>query len=225
MPRTLSPFLPEAVIFDMDGLIFDTEALYQKALLALADERGFAAITQATVDKSVGLSWTSTRALLGLNLPSHVDVDAFIGDWTERYETLAQNELALKPGVMELLDLLEACGIARAVATGSYRDVALGHLAEFELPGRFHGIGAKEDCVHGKPAPEPFLTSAVRLQVNPSRCWALEDSPNGIRSAYDAGMEAIMIPDLLAPDADTLALCCHIGPSLNEVVRLIEERR
>lgn len=209
----------------MDGLIFDTEALYQKALLGLADERGFNSINQATVDRTVGLAWSSTRALLALELPSHVDVNAFIETWTDRYDALALHELALKPGVTELLDVLEACGIARAVATGSYRDVALRHLAEFELLGRFHTIVAKEDYVHGKPAPEPFLTSAARLQVDPSRCWALEDSRNGIRSAFDAGMAAIMIPDLLTPDAETKALCCHIGSSLNEVVRLIEERR
>lgn len=208
----------------MDGLIFDTEALYQKALLGLAEERGVASITQVTVDRTVGLSWNSTRTLLRRELPSHVDIDKFIGAWTERYEAMAQHELALKPGVMELLDVLEAHGIARAVATGSYRDVAMRQLAEFELHGRFHSIVAKEDCVNGKPAPEPFLASAARLKVDPSSCWALEDSPNGIRSAHDAGMETIMIPDLLVPDRDTVVLCCHIGSSLKEVVRLIEER-
>jgi HAD superfamily hydrolase (TIGR01509 family) len=216
--------LPEAVIFDMDGLIFDTEALYQKALLGLAEDTGIASITQATVDRTVGLSWDSTRALLSDALPSHMDIDAFIGAWTDRYETLVQHDLALKPGVMELLDALGARGISRAVATGSYRDVALRHLAEFDLHDMFDSIVAKEDCVNGKPAPEPFLTSAARLQVDPPNCWALEDSRNGIRSAHDAGMQTIMIPDLVAPDADTLAICCHIASSLNEVVRLIKER-
>ena len=209
----------------MDGLIFDTEALYQKALLGLAGESGFTSITQATVDRTVGLSWSSTPALLALELPSHADVDAFIEAWTDRYEALAQRQLALKPGVIELLDVLGACGIARAVATGSNRNVALRHLAEFELLGRFHTIVAKEDYVHGKPAPEPFLTSAARLQVDSTRCWALEDSPNGIRSAFDAGMAAIMVPDLLTPDAETKELCSHIVSSLNEVVSLIQERR
>jgi HAD superfamily hydrolase (TIGR01509 family) len=132
--------------------------------------------------------------------------------------------LDLKPGVVELLDVLQARGIARAVATGSFRDVAVRHLGEFGLQDRFNDIVAKEDCVNGKPAPEPFLTSAARLGVDPLSCWALEDSPNGIRSAHDAGMEAIMIPDLLAPDADTVSLCCHIGSSLHEIVILIEER-
>lgn len=163
--------------------------------------------------------------MLALELPNLVDVDEFIRAWTDRYEAMARTELALKAGVMELLDALDACGIARAVATGSHRDVALRHLAEFELHDRFQSIVAKEDYVTGKPAPEPFLTSAARLRVDPSKCWALEDSRNGIRSAHDAGMETIMIPDLLAPDAETLALCCHIATSLHEVVRLIDERR
>jgi HAD superfamily hydrolase (TIGR01509 family) len=224
MHRALSPCLPKAVIFDMDGLIFDTEALYQRALLGLARERGIVSITQATADQTVGLSWASTRKLLAHELPSHIGVDEFIEAWTDQYDEIARFDLTLKPGVIELLDALDARGIARAVATGSYRDVAMRHLAEFELHSRFDAIVAKEDCVNGKPAPEPFLASASRLKVAPASCWALEDSRNGIRSAHDAGMETIMIPDLLAPDATTVALCSHIGASLNEVVRLIEER-
>lgn len=224
MKRSLSPCLPKAVIFDMDGLIFDTEALYQKALLGLVQENGITSITQADVDQTIGLSWSSTRQLLQRELPGHVDVDAFIAAWTEHYDAMAQRDLLMKPGVLELLDALETRGIARAIATGSYRDVALRHLAEFGLQHRFHTIVTKEDCLNGKPAPEPFLTSAARLQVEAAHCWALEDSPNGVRSAHDAGMQAIMIPDLVRPDANTAALCCHIGTSLIEVVRLIEAR-
>lgn len=224
MKRSLSPCLPKAVIFDMDGLIFDTEALYQKALVGLAQERGITSITQAVVDQTIGLSWSSTRQLLQRELPGHVDVDAFILAWTAQYDAMAQRDLALKPGVIELLNALEARGIPRAIATGSYRDVALRHLAEFGLQHRFHSIVTKEDCLNGKPAPEPFLTSAARLQVEPANCWALEDSPNGVRSAQEAGMQAIMIPDLVVPASDTEALCCHIGTSLMEVVRLIEAR-
>jgi HAD superfamily hydrolase (TIGR01509 family) len=208
----------------MDGLIFDTEALYQKALLGLAQERGITAITQPIIDQTIGLSWSSTRALLARILPGHVDVDAFIGAWTEHYDAMAARELSLKPGVAKLLDALEARGIARAVATGSHRDVAMRHLTDFALHHRFHTIVTKEDCINGKPDPEPFLTSAAYLRVEPASCWALEDSLNGIRSAHDAGMETIMIPDLVAPDVETRALCCHIAPSLNEVVALIEER-
>jgi HAD superfamily hydrolase (TIGR01509 family) len=222
--RTLSPFLPKAVIFDMDGLIFDTEVLYQKALLGLAQERALTSIKQAIVDQTVGLSWNSTRQLLARELPSHVDTDEFIEAWTAKYETLAERSLALKPGVVELLDVLDMHGIPRAVATGSYREVAMRHLTKFELHRRFGTIVAKEDCVNGKPAPDPFLTSAARLQVDPASCWALEDSRNGIRSAHDAGMCTIMVPDILLPDEDTRELCYHIANSLSEVACLIKER-
>ena len=208
----------------MDGLIFDTEALYQKALLGLAQELGITAITQAIVDQTIGLSWSSTRALFARKLPGHVDADAFIAAWTDHYDAMAARDLSLKSGVTELLDALETRGIPRAVATGSHRDVALRHLADFALHHRFHIIVTKEDCINGKPDPEPFLTSAAYLRVEPAYCWALEDSLNGIRSAHDAGMETIMIPDLVAPDVEAKALCCHIAVSLNEVACLIEER-
>lgn len=224
LKQLLSPSPPKAVIFDMDGLIFDTEALYQKALMRLVDERGVTSITQAVVDQTIGLSWSSTRQLLQNKLPRQIDVDAFILAWNEHYDAMARHDLVLKPGVIELLDALEARGIDRAVATGSYREVALRHLAEFGLQQRFHTVVAKEDCVNGKPAPEPYLTSVARLRVEAAHCWALEDSPNGVRSAHDAGLQTIMIPDLVRPDADTAALCCHIGSSLIEVVHLIEAR-
>lgn len=224
MSRTLSYSLPSAVIFDMDGLKFDTEAIYQKALLSLAAERSIDSITQAKLDQTVGLSWAGTRALLQRLLPPSVELDEIIGAWSDRYLSMTETELALKPGVLELIEMLEVHGVCKAVATGSHQEVTTRHLAAYGLDLRFDAVIAREDCANGKPAPDPFLISADRLGVDPTQCWALEDSINGVRSAYEAGMQVIMVPDLVQPDQHTAAICNHIATSLHDVVDLIQER-
>lgn len=213
--------LPCAVIFDMDGLIFDTERLYQKALLMLAKERGLHSITQDVLNQTVGLSWEGTRKLLDGLLSGLADTAELIDTWACRYEALAATSLELKVGVREILIKLIQRNIPRAVATGSYRKVALHHLAAHDLAHQFDVIVTKEDCHRGKPAPDPFLAAAERLKVRPTCCWALEDSSNGIRSAFDAGMHTIMIPDLVSPDIETRAKCSMIAESLNEVAELL----
>lgn len=224
MSRTLTYSVPSAVVFDMDGLIFDTEAIYQKALLSLAAERSIDSITHATLDQTVGLSWAGTRALLRRLLPPNVELDEIIEAWSDRYDSMTETELALKPGVLELIEALEVHGVPKAVATGSHQKVTRRHLAAYGLDVRFDAVVAREDCEKGKPAPDPFLISAGRLGVDPTRCWALEDSINGVRSAYEAGMQVIMVPDLVQPDRDTAAICNHIATSLHDVVDLIQER-
>lgn len=215
--------LPCAVIFDMDGLIFDTERLYQKALLVLAQERGLHSITQDVLNQTVGLSWEGTQKLLDGLLSGLADTAELIDAWACRYEALAATSLELKVGVREILVSLMQRNIPRAVATGSYRKVALHHLAAHGLAHQFNVIVTKEDYRRGKPAPDPFLAAAEQLKVEPICCWALEDSLNGVCSSYDAGMHTIMIPDLVSPDIETRARCSMIAESLNEVVALLNK--
>ena len=145
--------LPCAVIFDMDGLIFDTEILYQQALLEVAREQGIASIDKATIDATIGLSWDATRELLGRLVGSAADVGILIEKWIIRYDSLADQSLILKPGVTELLITLERMAIPRAIATGSYRSVVQRHLKTHALDAYFSAVIAKEDCINGKPAP------------------------------------------------------------------------
>jgi HAD superfamily hydrolase (TIGR01509 family) len=212
---------PNAIIFDMDGLIFDTEALYQKALFHLAQERGLTAIDTAVVQSTIGLSWEAIRDLLARLVGDRIDPDVLIDDWSSLYHDLAEQHLELKPGVIELLASLESLAIPRAVATGAYRSVAQQHLEVHGLDGFFDAVVVNEDCKRGKPAPDPFLTAADRLGVAPADCWALEDSPNGVISAHSAGMMTIMVPDIIEPDADIVQRCHRVVRSLWEVRDLL----
>ena len=209
----------------MDGLIFDTESLYQQAVLKIGRDRNLESVNEAFVVETVGLSWPATRGLLADRLGDGTLADIVIGEWTSAYETLAESQLSLKPGVRELLATLDALAIPSAIATGSYRETVVRHLAAHDLEGCFRAVISKEDCQVGKPAPEPFTLAASKLGINPEHCLALEDSANGIRSAHAAGMQVIMIPDLIEPDAEISELCACICTSLLDVQAMLVQHR
>jgi HAD superfamily hydrolase (TIGR01509 family) len=221
-PHTGPPSLkkPDAVIFDMDGVLFDTERLYQEAALIVGKDMG-CAIPASLLERVVGLSWPGTRALFVDAFGPSFPLDEFIAAWLHRFEELAAARHSLKPGASELIRTLDEFAIPRAIATGSARVNVEQHLAAHSLANRFHAIVAHGDYAAGKPAPDPFLRAAERLAVDPRLCVAIEDSHNGVRSAAAAGMMTIMVPDLVAPSEEIQALCVHVARDLHEVEELI----
>jgi beta-phosphoglucomutase-like phosphatase (HAD superfamily) len=211
LPRT-----PAAVVFDMDGLLFNTETLYQEALLLAAAEGGhdFAA---EVFSRTVGLPWAQSRMLLLSHFGEAFPVDAFQETWVRHFWVIAETRLELKPGAMELLDTLDQLRLPRAIATSSARRTVERHLGAHDLAGRFDAIVGNGDYEKGKPAPDPFLKAAERLGVDARSCLALEDSHNGIRSAAAAGMMTVMVPDLLQPTDEIRGLCAFVAEDLHEV--------
>ena len=186
---------PAAIVFDMDGLLFDSEALYHDAILAAARELGHP-FTTADFLLLVGRPWPVNRAALQEHIGPAGDVEAFRAAWSRHYEGM-RGALALKPGAVELLDRLDALGLPRAICTSSSHEDVQHNLALHGLTDRFHAIIAAGDYARGKPAPDPFLRAAAVLEVAPQDCWALEDSHNGVRAAAAVGMRTLMVPDLL----------------------------
>jgi HAD superfamily hydrolase (TIGR01509 family) len=214
------PRMPAAIVFDMDGLLFDTETLYQEAALLAAAEGGH----QATADiflQLIGVPWGRGREMLLGHFGDDFPVDEFVTVWVRHFEAIAATRLVLKPGVIELLDLLDSLRLPRAIATSSSHRTVARHLDAGGLTGRFDAIVAAGDYLAGKPAPDPFLAAAARLGVEPRQCLALEDSHNGIRSAAAAGMMTIMVPDLLEPIDEIHDLCVAVATDLHEARRLI----
>jgi HAD superfamily hydrolase (TIGR01509 family) len=216
------PRNPQAVIFDMDGTIFNTEFLYYRAFLAAGQEQDLP-VEPSLPLRTVGLSWESTTNLLLQHFGDSRRVQSLLAAWLRQFDRLAESELSLKPGVMQLLDQLDRLEIPSAIATSSYHDDVDRHLAAHGLSKRFAAVVANEDCVSVKPAPDPFLLAADRLSVDPTACLALEDSFQGVASASGAGMMTIMIPDMVAPTDEHRALCLYVVPDLHEVVELIAE--
>jgi HAD superfamily hydrolase (TIGR01509 family) len=214
------PFRPSAVIFDMDGLLFDTEALWQEALLSAAAEAGHE-IPDEVYNKSIGVRRSQCGGLFLSHFGEDFLFDDFHADWRRHFWLIAENRPALKPGVPELLEILDQLGLPRAIATSSSRTTVERHLISHGLMDRFDQIICRGDYENGKPAPDPFLRAAERLGVAPKLCLALEDSHIGVRSASAAGMMTVMVPDLLEPTEDISTLCVFVARDLHEVRDLV----
>src|ERR1700736_6376036 len=210
------PRMPAAVIFDMDGLLFDTEALYQEAILLAAGEGGHE-VALDVFNRTVGLPWAQSRTLLLSHFGDAFPVDDFQEAWVRHFWVIAETRPLLKVGALELLDTLDQFRLPRAIATSSSRRTVERHLTAHNLMERFDAIVGHGDYERGKPAPDAFLKAAERLGVEPPLCLALEDSHNGVRSASSAGMMTIMVPDLLEPTDEIRGLCTFVVRDLREV--------
>jgi HAD superfamily hydrolase (TIGR01509 family) len=213
-----------AVVFDMDGVLFDTETLYEKAALAAAREIGVE-MTSAFFRNTVGSPWPVVRQLLLDRFGPDLAVDELSEISGRHFRELTDTREILKPGVRELLDLLDARELPRAIATSSSRSTVERHLQRHGLIERFAGIAAHGDYRRHKPHPDPFLKAAELLGVAPRDCLAVEDSHHGVRSASSAGMMTVMVPDLLPATDEICALCLHVVPDLHAVARLIGDSR
>jgi HAD superfamily hydrolase (TIGR01509 family) len=215
------PRQPAAVVFDMDGLLFDTESIYERAAISAAAELG-REMDSAFFRSTVGSPWTAIRErLIALYGPTFA-VDELRAVAGRIFNELVEADLPLKPGVVELLDRLDALGLPRAIATSSSRATVRRHLEALGMVDRFHHVVAYDDCECHKPEPEPFLKAAGLLGVAPDLCLALEDSHMGVRAASAAGMMTIMIPDLIPATEEIQGLCTHVVNDLHAVRQLLE---
>ena len=221
MVRAMSlPRPVAAVVFDMDGVLFDTETLYEQAALAAGREIGID-MTSAFFRSTVGSPWPVVRQRMLDHFGPDLEVDRVAAASARVFRELCETQSLLKPGVLELLDLLDERGLPRAVATSSSRATVERHLQRYALAGRFQGIAAHGDYARHKPHPDPFLKAAELLGVEPGACLAIEDSHHGVRSASAAGMMTVMVPDLLPATDEICALCLHVVPDLHAVARLL----
>lgn len=214
------PRVPKAVIFDMDGLLVDTESVYREAMTATATAEGLDFPNELFLSL-VGLSWPANAHILRTHYGAGFDPEVFKAAAMTRFRELVAAEVALKAGVLEILDLLDALSLPRAIATSSGHESVRHHIGGHGLLERFHAILAAGDYANAKPAPDPYLRAAEALGVDPCDCLALEDSHNGVRAAASAGMMTIMVPDLLHPTDEMHDLCIRVARDLHEVEALI----
>ena len=198
------------VLFDMDGLILDTERLYTRFWQEAARALGYP-MNRDTARKQMesyfgpGTDYEAIRALR-IRL-----MDAFI----------AENGVEAKPGIYELLDALDEHGIPAAVTTSSSLERARDNLTKLNIFSRFARICQGSDVPTCKPEPEIYLYGAASLGLPPENCLALEDSPAGILSAFRAGCMPIMVPDQDQPDETTRRNLFAKADSLADVISLL----
>jgi HAD superfamily hydrolase (TIGR01509 family) len=214
----------QAVVFDMDGLLVDTESMFRDVMMETSRRRGVHLPVEVFL-RMVGLQHEASRAVAMAHFGEDFDYEPWIADAWEMAHARTAVGVAVKEGVVELLDYLDAAGVPRAVATSSGHPTVTRTLGPAGLLSRFQTIVAAGDYARGKPNPDPFLTAAARLGVDPTACLALEDSHNGVRAAHAAGMMTIMVPDLLEATQEMRALCVAVSETLHEVRALLEAQR
>ena len=211
-----------AVVFDMDGLLVDTEALIRDLMVKAALARG-AHLPFEVFMRMVGLPDQASNAVARAHFGDDFPLDELEAEVSAGARAACEVGVALKAGVVELLDHLDAAKIPRAICTSSSHAAVQRTLGPSGIIPRFNAIVAAGDYLRGKPNPDPFLTAAGRLGVAARDCLALEDSHNGVRAAHAAGMMTVMVPDLLEPTDEMREKCQAIAQSLHHVREMIEQ--
>lgn len=214
--------LPAAFIFDMDGLMLDSEPLYQAAWQAAAHELGYqldAELYLSLVGRSSDEADRTFRQVFGETFPT----EQFNRLWDEQWQNLLTAQgVALKPGLLSLLSWIEQQHIPKGVGTSSNAAEAEQCLSLAGIRDRFSILVTVDHVAHGKPEPDIFLAAAKELGQAPDQCWVLEDSNAGVQAAAAAGMPVIMVPDLQVPTVAAKATAAQIFPSLHEVLAWLQ---
>ncbi|ARO14036.1 beta-phosphoglucomutase [Ketogulonicigenium robustum] len=185
----------KGVVFDLDGTLTDTEAQANHAAMAVLADMGVEG-DMALFESLSGIHDIERRAILHRALAAQVDPDDFLLAWRARIDQQRANGVPTKPGAAALLQTLKDKGYLLALATSSYRTMALEKLAKAGLEGFFDVIVPVDDVQNPKPAPDPYLLAADRLGLKPVECVAFEDSETGAESAFTAGLFTVQIPDI-----------------------------
>ena len=209
---------PAAILFDMDGLLLDTERLIRDAMIAVMADLGFA-MSGADYAELIGRPEPANRAIMQARFGSGLDYDLMRADVRQRIRGEWGPIRPLKPGAAALLAQVNAAGIPAAVVTSSEQALARAHLGHAGLLDGFATIVGCADVANGKPHPEPYRAAAARLGIAPGTALALEDSHNGIISAHSAGVPVIMVPDLLPASAEIQSRLLAVADDLHQVGR------
>ncbi len=183
-----------AVVFDFDGLMLNTEDVFDLAGIELMARRNLLMtdeIRHGMMGRRPVEAFTALKAMTGIT----DRLEDLMMETRELFEAIAEDRLAAMPGLFEFLELVESCDLPRAVATSSPRAYLTPLLHKFDLFHRFHFTLTAEDVTHGKPHPEIYLAAAKQLNVDPSQMLVLEDSETGTRAAAAAGAFIVSIPN------------------------------
>jgi HAD superfamily hydrolase (TIGR01509 family) len=187
------PTPPRAVVFDLDGLMFNTEELYQEVGTELLRRRG-KQFDAELLDAIMGRPGNVAYQIMIEWHRLEDTIDELAAETDTIFATMLDERLNVMPGLLDLLAKLESADMPKAIATSSGPEFARTVLAKFNLAPRFHFVLTSEDVHHGKPDPEIYLLAARRLALEPRELLVLEDSQNGCRAAVAAGTLAVAVP-------------------------------
>jgi HAD superfamily hydrolase (TIGR01509 family) len=207
----------KAVIFDMDGLLLDSEKIAFVTFLEACREHGFEPDLKIYY-QCIGTNDAKTEEILTNGLGRDFPYQAVSKLWVEKYHNRTlYRPVPVKEGALSLLHYLEGRGLKKVVVTSSHKKNAIIKLENTRMLHFFDFILGGDEISKGKPDPEMYLVACRKIKEAPASCLALEDSDNGVRSAFGAGLEVIQVPDLKEPSEEVKALGHTIVKSLVEV--------
>lgn len=212
----------KGVLFDMDGVILDTEKLYTRFWREAAQSLGF----PMTHEMALGMRSLS-REIGERQLKSYLGEEVDYQQVRNRRIDMMtayinENGVELKPGIRELLDYLKENGMKTSIATSSPLDRTKEYLSQVGLVDAFDELVSGQMVEHGKPAPDIYLYAASKLGLRPEECLVLEDSPTGLLAAYRAGCIPVMVPDQDQPDNETRERAYAVVENLVAVKELLK---
>jgi HAD superfamily hydrolase (TIGR01509 family) len=215
------PFPVEAVIFDMDGLLLDTESVYRAAMVAAAVDMGYD-FPDDFCQSMVGTAEAEIHLILQRRFGADFPIAGLFKACEIEMARRLEPGVPVKTGAAELIGELGARKLPMAVATSTVRRIAEHHLHRADLLKHFTAVCTREDVTRGKPHPDIFLAAAGKLGVRPERCVVLEDSYPGVRAAHASGAMAIMVPDMLPATDELRAMCVTVVRDLHEVRAMLQ---
>lgn len=211
----------QGILFDMDGILFDTERPAMQADMQVAREMGHDLPHEVALSLCGGTAG-HTAGILQAHFGPGFDYEAYHRRVRALYNQLT-DDLQLMPGVATVLPALAAAGWPMAVASSSRLARVQNNLEKTGLRGYFSALVAGDMIQNSKPAPDIFLAAAAALGLAPQQCLAVEDSANGVKSAAAAGCVTVMIPDLQPPTTELRALCAAVLDSLDALPAFLQE--
>ncbi|MEQ1594858.1 MAG: HAD family phosphatase [Casimicrobium sp.] len=212
--------LPAAVIFDMDGLLIDSERLARVSTLAVSEQLGHP-IPESVAMRMIGLGSDALERMLRAELGAQFPLTPFRDAWNAHYGALVEQGVPVKPGVVEALTALAAANVRCAVATSTQTRLAQHKLEKAGLLHHFAFVAGRDTVAHGKPAPDLYLHAAEQLGHRAERCWAFEDSLPGLTAAAASGARTHWVPDLAHIHANDLPAGVETIDSLHHVSRWV----
>jgi HAD superfamily hydrolase (TIGR01509 family) len=214
----------KGVVFDMDGLLVDTERVYFDALLAAAVFVGNE-MPAEFAHSMIGVPGAECVTMIEAYYGEGFAMQAFSDEYDRLVALRLEQAVPLRLGARELVTYLSAQGIPQAIATSAGRRAVDRYMGGLDMLSHFAAVVTREDVAQCKPAPDPYLAAAERLGVAPEDCLALEDSFHGITSAHAAGMMPIMVPDMLTVTDEISAKCVAVVADLSVVQAMLEAQR
>lgn len=212
----------QAILFDMDGLMIDTESVSGQSWLRAAEEVGVA-IPEHVILGMVGLSVHKSLDYVAAHFQDRALAETLSQHCRRHYrDLLSHGELQLKPGIIEVLQWVEEQALPHAVATSTQRQMCDLKLQRTGLGRYFQHTVAGDEVANTKPAPDVYLAAATRLGINPAECIVLEDSLTGMQAGLAAGMPVILVPDMVLPAVEQTREALAVCQDLHQALTLLK---